>query len=171
MPRPLGSERTEELTQAERDIRARIGDRDLDFASMAAVSNIFRSANAVRNRIEREVLGPRDLTWGGFTILFVLWIWGDQETGELARETGVAKGTLTGMIHTLRHRGLVDRIRHQTDGRKAIVRLTDLGLRTVEEVFPEFHASEVMATRQLTEEEQRELAGYLRRITRSALSA
>ena len=30
--------------------------------------------------MEREVLGPEGLSWGGFTILFVLWVWGERET-------------------------------------------------------------------------------------------
>lgn len=101
MPRPLSDYDPEVVLEAESDIRARLGDRPLDFDALLAVSNIYRAANAVRNRMEREVLAPVGLSWGGFTILFVLWVWGDRETGELAVDCGLAKGTLSGMIQTL----------------------------------------------------------------------
>ena len=42
--------------QAERDIRARVGGEALDFAATAAVSNIYRAANVIRNRLERQIL-------------------------------------------------------------------------------------------------------------------
>ena len=98
MPRRLHDHDEDVILEAERDIRSRLGDRALDFEAMLAVSNIYRAANAVRNRMEREVLGPAGLSWGGFTILFVLWVWGDRETGELAEDCGLAKGTLSGML-------------------------------------------------------------------------
>ncbi|MGH8947224.1 MAG: hypothetical protein ACRDXF_00075, partial [Acidimicrobiia bacterium] len=79
MPKPLYDHDEDVVLEAERDIRSTLGDRALDFEAMLAVSNIYRAANAVRNRMEREVLGPAGLSWGGFTILFVLWVWGERE--------------------------------------------------------------------------------------------
>src|SRR5262249_48940832 len=101
MPRRLAASNASDLMQAERDIRARIGDRQLDFAAMAAVSNIYRAANVIRNHMERKVLADEDLSWAAFTVLFVLWIWGEQQTRDLAAEAGVTKGTLTGVLKTL----------------------------------------------------------------------
>ena len=72
---------------------------------MAAVSNIYRAANAIRNHMEQKVLADEDLSWAAFTVLFVLWIWGDQQTRHLAAEAGVTKGTLTGVLKTLEKRG------------------------------------------------------------------
>src|SRR5215831_14810352 len=46
MPRRLAAGTASDLVQAERDIRGRIGDQKLDFAAMAAVSNIYRAAEA-----------------------------------------------------------------------------------------------------------------------------
>jgi len=51
MPRRLAAGSARDLVRAERDIRNRIGDQPLDFAAMAAVSNIYRSANVVRNHM------------------------------------------------------------------------------------------------------------------------
>ena len=82
--------------QAERDVQARLGDQPIDFESLDAISNIYRAAASVRRRAESEILSQANLSWGGFTILWVLWVWGEMETAQLADECGLAKGTLTG---------------------------------------------------------------------------
>ena len=168
MPRPLYDHQDEVTLEAERDIRVRLGDRSFDFDALLAVSNIYRAANAVRNRMEREILGPAGLTWGGFTILFVLWVWGDRETGQLADDCGLAKGTLSGMLTTLEKTGLVERSRHPEDGRRVVVTLTSPGLDTIESVFPIFNRHETMLTSELEADERRELARLLRRVTAKA---
>ena len=72
MPRRLATGTARDLVRAERDIRGRIGDQPLDFAAMAAVSNIYRAANVIRNHMERKVLADEDLSWAAFTVMFVL---------------------------------------------------------------------------------------------------
>lgn len=168
MPRPLSDHNDHVILEAERDIRNRLGDRPLDFESLLAVSNIYRAANAVRNRMEREVLGPAGLTWGGFTILFVLWVWGDRETGQLAEDCGLAKGTLSGMLTTLEKTGLVERSRHPEDGRRVVVALCEEGRDTIESVFPEFNRYEAKFTAELDDGERREMARLLRMVTATA---
>lgn len=168
MPRPLSDQDAGVVLEAERDIRARLGDRPLDFEALLAVSNIYRAANAVRNRMEREVLAPAGLSWGGFTILFVLWVWGDRETGDLAEDCGLAKGTLSGMLSTLEQTRLVSRSKHPEDGRKVMVHLEPEGLDTIEEVFPTFNAYEATFTEDLSAEERRDLARLLRTVTATA---
>jgi MarR family transcriptional regulator, organic hydroperoxide resistance regulator len=170
MPRILSSEDHEDLVKAEEEVRARIGDMPLDLTSMAAISNIYRAATAVRNRLEKELLSHYGLSWGGFTTLFVLWIWGQRETGELAVEVGVSKGTLSGMVKTLTRARFVETRVHPHDRRRVLVKLTARGLKTIEEAFPRFHAYEVKLTDSMSERQQRELAGYLRRIVRAAQS-
>ena len=168
MPRPLIDHDPEVVLEAERDIRARLGDRQLDFEALLAVSNIYRAANAVRNRMEREVLGPVGLSWGGFTILFVLWVWGERETGQLADDCGLAKGTLSGMLATLEKTGLVARTRHPEDGRRVIVDLQPGGRDLIERVFPRFNAHETEFTAGLDDGERQELARLLRIVTATA---
>src|SRR5690348_1971288 len=123
MSRRLAAGTARDLVRAERDIRGRIGDQPLDFAAMAAVSNIYRAANVIRNHMERKVLADEDLSWAAFTVMFVLWIWGDQQTRHLAAEAGVTKGTLTGVLKTLEKRGLARRRGHEEDGRLVLVSL------------------------------------------------
>lgn len=168
MVRPLSDHDPEVVLDAERDIRARLDGRPLDFDALLAVSNIYRAANAIRNRMEREVLGPAQLSWGGFTILFVLWVWGERETGQLADDCGLAKGTLSGMLQTLEKTGLVSRAKHPEDGRKVVVTIEPPGVERIESVFPEFNANEARFTSRLSRSERAEMARLLRIVTATA---
>jgi MarR family transcriptional regulator, organic hydroperoxide resistance regulator len=167
MPHRLAAGSTQDLVQAERDIRDRIGDQQLDFTAMAAVSNIYRAANVIRNRMERTVLAGEDLSWAAFTVLFVLWIWGDQQTRHLAEEAGVTKGTLTGVLKTLEKRGLARRRGHDVDGRLVLVGLEPKGLEAIERLFPAFNKREAEVSAVLTEEEKSQLASLLRKMIRT----
>jgi DNA-binding MarR family transcriptional regulator len=168
MSRRLAADTPRDLVQAERDIRSRIGDHPLDFAAMAAVSNIYRAANVVRNHMERTVLADEDLSWGAFTVMFVLWIWGDQQTRHLAAEAGITKGTLTGVLKTLEKRGLTRRRAHEADGRLVLVGLEPKGLAVIERLFPAFNMGEAQVSAGLTEREKHRLASLLRKIIRAA---
>jgi MarR family transcriptional regulator, organic hydroperoxide resistance regulator len=167
MPRRLAAGTARDLVRAERDIRGRIGDQPLDFAAMAAVSNIYRAANVIRNHMERKVLADEDLSWAAFTVMFVLWIWGDQQTRHLAAEAGVTKGTLTGVLKTLEKRGLARRRAHEADGRLVLVGLEPKGVAVIERLFPAFNMGEAFVSASLTEPEKQQLASLLRKIIRS----
>lgn len=152
------------LLDAERRIQARLGDRHLDFDSMLAVSNIYRAATAVRRRAERGVLSQFGLSWGGFTTLWVLWVWGEMRTADLAEECDLSKATLTGVVKTLEKRGFVERRPVETDRRRVTVALTDAGLDAIERLFPRFNLYEGEVVRELSTAEKQELAGLLRRV-------
>src|SRR5579863_2919085 len=167
MSRLLAAGSASDLVRAEHDIRNRIGDQHLDFAAMAAVSNIYRAANVIRNHLERQILAGEDLSWAAFTVLFVLWIWGDQQTRHLADEAGVTKGTLTGVLKTLEKRGLTRRRAHDDDGRLVLVALEPKGLKVIERLFPDFNKGEAEVSAVLTEDEKSQLASLLRKMIRS----
>lgn len=158
------------LLKAEQDIRARLGTRQLDFDSHQAISNIYRAASAVRRTAEREVLAQHGLSWGGFTILWVLWVWGEMETAQLAAECDLAKGTLTGMVSTLENQGLVKREQVQSDRRRVTVALSEAGLDTIEVLFPTFNSYEADMSSGLSAAEKRELARLLRAVINNANS-
>lgn len=165
---PSDSSRDDRLLDAEVDIQARLGDQPLDFDSLQAISNIYRAAAAVRRRAERDVLAEARLSWGGFTILWVLWVWGEMEAAQLASECDLAKGTLTGMVSTLEKQGRVERTRMQSDRRRVTVDLTPAGLRTIEQLFPQFNEFEGKMSWGLNEDQKRELARLLRMVTTNA---
>jgi MarR family transcriptional regulator, organic hydroperoxide resistance regulator len=160
--RRIASSEATVVSQAERDIRARLLGHELDFTAMSAVSNIYRTGSAVRNHMERTLLAEYDLSWVAFTVLWVLWIWDDQETGHVANEAGITKGTLTGVMKTLQTRKLIRRIPHRDDRRRVSIGLTKAGRRLIETVFPEFNKRETLAVSALDEAEQLELARLLR---------
>jgi len=160
--RRIASSKATVVSQAERDIRARLDDHELDFTAMSAIANIYRAGSAVRNHMERALLTDYDLSWVAFTVLWVLWIWGAQETGHVAAEAGITKGTLTGVMKTLQSRKLIKRIPHRDDRRRVSIGLTKAGERLIEEVFPEFNTHETLAVSGLTAPEQHELARLLR---------
>ena len=166
MPRAFAAT-DDELVEAERLIRAELGALDLDFVALAAVSNIFRAATAVRNHMERGVLREYELSWSAFVVLFVLRIWGEQPSGHLAAEAGITGGTLTGVLNTLQRKGYAERLPHPTDGRRTLVRTTESGHRVVDEIMPAFNKQEALVTRDLGDTEATLLAAYLRTLLRT----
>ena len=154
----------DELVEAARLIRDRMAELDLDLLSLAAVSNVFRAATAVRNHMERDVLRRHELSWSAFTVLFVLRIWGSQESRQLADEAGISGGTLTGVLDTLERKGLVKRRAVPQDRRRVEVVLTPSGTKVVDEVMPAFNRQEALVTEGLSDNEMATLARLLRKV-------
>jgi DNA-binding MarR family transcriptional regulator len=154
------------LAATEQAVAQRLAGLDLDVAAMIAVQSLYRAANAVRNHLERTVLAPHQLTWTGWVVLWVVWIWDEIETRHVAVEAGISKGTLTGVLTTLEGRGLLVRRTHPDDARRVLVTLTDRGHSLMGELFPEFNAQEAAVTSPLESQERLRLADMLRSIVR-----
>jgi DNA-binding MarR family transcriptional regulator len=167
MPAGFSSSDERELIESERDVRDRIGELDVDFDSMAAISNIFRAATTVRNHMERSVLAGADLSFTAFTVLWVLWIWGEQEARHVAEESGISRGTLTGVVTTLEGRGLVQRRPHPDDKRSVLVAATPAGECAMADLFPRFNAEEAKVSGSLDGTQKAALADALRTVLRT----
>jgi len=167
VPRLFASDDDRDLVTAERDVRTAFTGLDLDLGSLAAVSNIFRAATAVRNHMENGVLSQHELSWSAFTALFVLRVWGDTDARTLAAEAGVSAATLTGVMKTLESRGLLRRRTDRSDGRRVLVSLTAKGRTAVDQVMPAFNRHERLVTQALTDDEQDDVARALRTILRT----
>ena len=150
------------VTRAELEARKRVEALGIDVDAYAAVSNIFRVANAVRNYTERNLLSEFNLSFSGFTVLWVLWVWGPKESYALAEESGISKSTLTGVVKTLERLGLAARKPHAVDGRRVLVQATRKGISTMRKIFPRFNEVEALVTRDLAAEEKESLARSLR---------
>jgi DNA-binding MarR family transcriptional regulator len=153
------------LNETERQVATKLSGMALDFDSMAAISNVFRAANATRNFLERTVLAPSGLSWTAFVVLWVSWIWEPIETRTIAEEGGFSKATLTGVLQTLESRGLIKRNRSQEDKRLVLVTLTAKGRKLMVSLFPEFNKHEHEVLSGLSVQQKRELATALRQIT------
>jgi MarR family transcriptional regulator, organic hydroperoxide resistance regulator len=158
MPRLFASDDDGDQVRAERDVSVAFNELDLDLRSLAAVSNIFRAATAVRNHMESGVLAQHELSWSAFTALFVLRVWGDMDARTLAGEAGITAATLTGVMKTLENRGLLRRKADRLDGRRILVSLTPKGRAVIGDVMPAFNRHESLVTQALTETEQDDLA-------------
>jgi DNA-binding MarR family transcriptional regulator len=152
----------EQLLHEEVDVLARTAGRELDTSAMFVVQDVFRAAAALRSRLEVAALQDESLTWSGFTMLFCLWVWGPQETRDLAQRMGVSRPTVSGVTDTLERRGLVERRTHAEDGRLRTVALTPTGEATFEDLFPRFNAEESLACAGLGSAQRAQLAGLLR---------
>jgi DNA-binding MarR family transcriptional regulator len=152
----------EALLPAERKVHERLGHLALDFGAMAVVSNLFRVSTAIRRQMEAAVLAADRLSWTSFVVLWVLWVWGEMESRELADAVGISPPTTTGVVMTLERRGLVQRNRHASDGRRVRVSLTRVGRRKIEKLFPRFNAEESAITAHLPPQDQETLASMLR---------
>jgi DNA-binding MarR family transcriptional regulator len=153
------------LNETERQVQTKLSGMSLDFDSMAAISNVFRAANATRNFLERTVLAPSGLSWTAFVVLWVSWIWEPIETRTIAEEGGFSKATLTGVLQTLESRGLIKRNRSQEDKRLVLVTLTAKGRKLMVSLFPEFNKHEQEVLSGLSAPQKRELSAALRQIT------
>lgn len=167
MPAPFTTNDEDDLRQAERDVRQALGDLDLDLGPLLAVSNIFRAATAVRNHMERTVLSEHQLSWSAFVVLFVLRVWGRQESSDLAAEAGISPGTLTGVLKTLEKRGLAGRTPYPGDRRRVVVAATEDGTRAIDLIMPRFNAQEAAVTQALDATQRALLAQLLRLVLRS----
>jgi MarR family transcriptional regulator, organic hydroperoxide resistance regulator len=169
--RALSSSDDVDLLRAERDVQQRLDELglavDLDFASMAVVANVFRVASAARGHLERTVLADVGLSFTAFTVMWVLWIWGEMESRDLAIDAGITKGTLTGVVGTLERRGLVARRRDAADGRLVRVASTPSGDTLMAGLFARFNEGETRIVSGLGADESRQLATLLRGVLRS----
>lgn len=157
---------TDDLLPAERKVAEQLGHLPLDFRAMWAVSNLFRASAAIRRHMEATVLAGDRLSWTSFVVLWVLWVWGEMDSRDLAAAVGISRPTSTGVVTTLEGRGFVRRSKTAEDGRLVRVTLTPGGRRKIEQLFPRFNAEEVVVTAHLRPEQQEALASMLRSMLR-----
>jgi MarR family 2-MHQ and catechol resistance regulon transcriptional repressor len=166
-PSPESVVAAEPMVAEELDVLERIGGLDLDVSATAVIANIWRAAQEVRSRLEREVLRPQGISWGGFSLLFNLWIWGPMETRALAVSMSCARPSVSGLCDTLERDGLVRRTGDETDRRLVRVDLTAAGRRTIEDLYPRFNAGEAQLVSALSPADREQLAVLLRRFLHS----
>ena len=108
------------------------------------------------------MLAPHRLSWTSFVVLWVLWVWGEMESRDVAAAVGVTRPTCTGVVSTLERRRLVRRSRGSADARMVRVSLTPAGTQLIERLFPEFNGEEAALTAHLDAAQREDVAGALR---------
>lgn len=152
------------LEETERATRDRLEQLPLDFPAAHAVSSLYRAANAARTHLTNEVLRPHDLTWTGFLVMWILWIWRSMETRDIAESAGISKATLTGVSKTLMARGLITRIPSTEDRRLVNLELTPVGEELMVHLYPQFNAAESKLVADLSGRQLKTLTGTLRHL-------
>jgi DNA-binding MarR family transcriptional regulator len=110
------------------------------------------------------VLRKHGLTWTGFVVLWVVWIWDGLETRRAAENAAISKATLTGVVKTLEARGLMTRQVGATDRRLVNLELTPAGLSLMNELYPVFNAAEAEVVAGLSPRSLAQLTNSLRAI-------
>jgi DNA-binding MarR family transcriptional regulator len=141
------------LSKAEEKAKQHLISVGLYGRSVSIISNAFRLTSVIRNFSEKYLFKEFNLSFSGFTVMWVMWVWGDLETAKLAKNAGIAKSTLTGILKTLEKHGYCQRIPHSDDARKVVVHITSAGEKLMEKLFPKFHEIEDLAVSELTDEE------------------
>ena len=150
------------LAETEKAMKDHVGALPLDFMAANALSNLFRAANAIRTELTNRVLRKHDMTWTGFVVLWVVWIWDGMETRHVAESADISKATLTGVVKTLEARGLIRREGDENDRRLVRLRLTEEGVTLMEKLYPEFNAVEAEVIRSLSERKVKDFTRTLR---------
>ena len=152
------------LAETEKAMSEHVGGLPLNFPAAAAVSSLYRAANAVRMHLTNTVLHQRGLTWTGFVVLWVVWIWDGVETRRAAESAAISKATLTGVVKTLERRGLVTRRVSETDRRLVELELTPAGDALMREIYPMVNAAESDVVAGLSDRGLKDLTRNLRLI-------
>lgn len=136
----------------------------LNLDAIAVVTNIYRIAQGLRYRLERQVLSKYDLSWTAFSILYDIWLHDAMETKELAKSAGVTKATVSNITNTLEKKNLCFRKSDPRDRRITYVQITEAGKKIMEELYPDFHNGEAEIAGSLTTKEQQEMSRMLRKM-------
>lgn len=158
-----------ELLSDEKDtinLLAKLPLDSLDLDAISVVTNIYRVAQGLRNKMEREVLSEFGLSWTSFSLLYDLWIWKSVETKKLAQSAGVSKATISNITKTLERKELCYRKVDNRDRRITYVTITEKGKDVMEKVYPNFHKGEVEIASSLATDEKKDISKLLRRVIR-----
>ncbi|MED0673572.1 MarR family transcriptional regulator [Aneurinibacillus aneurinilyticus] len=156
----------EKLLPEELAILNRLTNYSLNFEAMAVVTNLYRAAQRLRAKIERDVLSTYNISWTAFTLLYNLWIWGSMEPRKLAKSMGVTVAAVSSITNTLERKQWCKREANPRDRRLVLLTLTDEGKKVIEELYPEFNQGEADIVSDLDSEEQEILTQLLRRINK-----
>ncbi|CAM5298706.1 hypothetical protein BTEQ31S_00454 [Bacillus tequilensis] len=92
------SHQHQQLRKEEHDTLSKLKQMPVESLNLEAISiatNLYRSAQRLRVKMETEVLSSYNLSWTAFSILYDLWVWGALETRKIAELSGISTATAT----------------------------------------------------------------------------
>ncbi|MFG6195926.1 MarR family winged helix-turn-helix transcriptional regulator [Nonomuraea sp. JJY05] len=139
---------------------------DLDLTAMGVFGRLAQVMRVLEPRVDR-VLTERGLRQGEFDVLAALRRAGPPYTlipSELSAVLMMSRAGMTNRLDRLEAAGLVERSLDPADRRSFHVRLTDEGLRTIDETLTEHAANLAHLASPLTPEDTETLAAILRKL-------
>jgi len=124
---------------------------------------LMRAADSVSAQVN-DHLRDYGLTVSQFGVLEALYHLGVLNQSDLAQKLLKSTGNLTTVVDNLTKQGLVERRRCTEDRRVVYIHLTDAGREMLASILPGHVDGVVAAFAVLSEEEQKELGGLLRRL-------
>ncbi|WP_347354796.1 MarR family transcriptional regulator [Intrasporangium sp.] len=125
-------------------------------------ANLVRTADAFLAEVGRRRREIANLSASAFEALAVLEGAGEPLSSHVISDRLlVSSASMTSLLDTLERRGLVERLRHPTDRRKVLIRLTDAARDIVDAMLPTVHAAATDAMADLSEPEREQLLASL----------
>jgi DNA-binding MarR family transcriptional regulator len=142
---------------------------ELDLWPMAVFGRISRLSRLLDREL-KEFFAEYGLEFFEFDVLATLRRAGapyELSAGDLLRTSMVTSGAITNRVDRMEAKGLVLRVRDESDRRSVRIRLTDHGLALVEELIGRHVANEKRLLGALPEDEREHLIGTLRTLLES----
>jgi DNA-binding MarR family transcriptional regulator len=139
---------------------------DLDASAKAITGRVVRLAS-IFQRAYSETFEPFGLNEGDYGVLAPLRRAGapyELTPTELAKHRMMTSGGMTAALDRLERKGFIQRVPNPADRRGSLVRLTDEGLRTIDDAMTAHVATEERMVASLDASERDLLADLLRRL-------
>ncbi len=117
------------------------------------------------------LLSDYGLSSGRFTLLILLRNHPEGlKPSELALQLGVTQATISGLLNNLEKLELVSRQTHQSDGRAFVIKLTQKGHETIQDIFPKWYPRLKAFWSVVNGEEKENLNGLLGRMIQNTVA-
>lgn len=166
---PAAAEDLDYLTFVDYAIAKTTGELpQVDAVAMRLGLTLHRLTSALVYDWESTVHRPRGWSWGGFRVLFVLWLSGPLEAKRVAQLSGMSRAAVSALVNTLERDGLVSRKQAEHDRRAVLLNLTDAGHDAITSAYEAHNEREQAWANALSKPEQTILIGLLEKLTTSS---
>ena len=130
------------------------------------VAILIKKIALVNEKLSNHILQPYELTHTQYKILMLLLRNPETPIRQADIEThfSMTNPSVTGIIQNLEKKGLVERVQNPDDKRSKLVKLTDQAVSMEEELYALGESLETQVTKNLTEDENKQLIALLKKI-------
>jgi DNA-binding MarR family transcriptional regulator len=140
----------------------------VDEESMRLVLLLHRVTNSIIYDLVSAVHRPSGWSWGGFRLLFALWVLGPVDSKTVAAASGMSRPAVTALVRTLERDGMVQKLGDPHDGRSVVIALTGDGQDRLSEAFRRHTVREQRWSAALDDDEKSTLIALLMKLSNAA---